>query len=146
MSIRHRKRRKQGVMATKRPITLQPKTETISLADGISITLSQATFPMSLRLTEIENEMKAAHAEEFTEGKEITSLDNARIIFDLFFYPKIAAAVVDKEVPSADEMYTWPMAEIEKVFAVAESLNPQWFEGLNKVALGAVTLDEAKNA
>lgn len=115
------------------------KTEVVEI-EGHKFVLSQANFSMGMQLSKLEEKMQEKW--KTPEGADPV-LPSEQQIFDLFFYPKVAAAIVSQPVPTEDEMFEWPSDYFQLLYDAAERLNPSWFEGLKN--LGNETPEELKN-
>jgi hypothetical protein len=118
-------------------MTLQLKQEVVEFRDGSKITLSESDWPMSMRLSELENEIS------------LRSFDDPKNqLFAVVFYPKMAACVTSEPVPGLDEVLPtngntgWPLTELNKWYEAARRVNPDWFAGLDQIGEAAPKSEE----
>jgi hypothetical protein len=108
-----------------RPFDQESKTWTIGFRDGSKITIIEdADMPsIVLRLLELED-----------EALEHPVDDPDTQIFRLSFYPKMAACVIEGDVPPADVLRKWPSSEINRWYEGVRKINPQWFLALDAIS------------
>ena len=104
------------------PINREPATEVVTFRDGSSLTLCESRDLPSfvLRLIELED-----------EAEKTPSPDDDTRVFRLYVYPKMAAGVIEGEVPPAEQVMRWPSAERTKWYDAARRRNWTWFKSLD---------------
>lgn len=114
-----------------KPFDEETRIETVIFRDGSKIKLvEESGMPgIVLRLLDLEDEAML----EPNDDPDIQ-------IFRLSFYPKMAACVIEGDVPPADLLRKWPTSEINKWYEATRRVNPEWFLQLDAIS------DEAQRA
>jgi hypothetical protein len=100
------------------PAQRDPAVEVVAFRDGSSLTLAEARGLPSfvLRLIELED-----------QAEKNPSADEDTQVFRLGVYPKMAAGVIEGELPPADQVMHWPSIERMKWYDAARRKNSDWF-------------------
>ena len=97
----------------------KPKQETIELRDGKKIIMEESLGRPSFMLRFYQLELQAEE-HPFTD-------DERGQVFQLIFYPKLAACCTINSLPPANEVRHYPRTEINKWMSVSRTLNPDWY-------------------
>lgn len=97
----------------------KPKQETIELRNGFKITMEESLGRPSFMIRFYALEL-LAEEHPFTD-------DERGQVFQLIFYPKLAACCVSNSLPPASEVRHYPRTEINKWMAASRALNPEWY-------------------
>jgi hypothetical protein len=101
-------------------------TRVVEFRDGTKITVSEANYPITLRLEKLQEEANQATPHP----------DPARQLFNLAIYPKLAACSTGK-VLSEEDAFLMPTTEQDKWYQAVREMNPAWFVQLDKAFLEA---------
>ena len=97
-------------------MAIKAKTKKITFSDGSTITVSEATWNISMKLSAIEK-----------NAKESPHPDPDAQLFRLAFYPKLIACVVYGDFPSEEEARSMPETDLDKWYSAVKEMNPRWF-------------------
>ncbi len=104
--------------------------ETVEFSDGTSLVVREATWLEDAALVELEGQAaEVNHAEiqkASEEGRELTATEKKVHFFRHDIYPKIAAPA-SGDVPSEGEARQMPASQLNKWYAAARRVNPDWF-------------------
>ena len=102
--------------------------EKLKFRDGTSLTVNEATWLEDTRLLELEEQGRDKNAAELAAigERELTKLEQKVQFFRLNIYPKMAACS-EGDVPSEEEARRMPSTELNKWYAAAKKVNPDWF-------------------
>lgn len=95
------------------PVTVKKKT--ITFSDGSELTISQANWDISMRLT---------HLEDAARDNPVDDPDQQ--LFMIAFYPRLAACA-EGEVPTEEEARQMPSDDLDLWYATVKEMNPKWF-------------------
>ena len=90
-------------------------TETVEFRDGTKITVSEATWMISMKLQNLQEQA----------GKEPLTDPNEEI-FHTLVYPKLASCSTG-DVPDYATAKDWPSSELDKWYFAVRRVNPDWF-------------------
>ncbi|MEO6565201.1 MAG: hypothetical protein ABIO63_04135 [Casimicrobiaceae bacterium] len=96
-----------------------PIQKIVELRDGLKITMEESLGRPSFMIQFYKLELQAEE-HSFTE-------DERGQIFQLIFYPKLAACCITDNLPSAEEVRHYPRVEINKLMEASRTLNPDWY-------------------
>lgn len=96
-------------------MSLTVKTLTVVLSDRSQIIVSEANWPISMKLSRLE---QAAEATPLTDPDED--------LFHRFMYPKLAACS-EGDVPDEQTAMLMSTADLDLWFEAARELNPSWW-------------------
>jgi hypothetical protein len=96
-------------------VTIQLQTETIELASGTVITVSEATWSSEFIRSQLE-----------TDAKNVVDQDKTLGFFRSNLYP-LMACCVSGDVPSAEESYVLPRTKLDEWYSAVWRLNPDMF-------------------
>ena len=102
-----------------RPFKSKFEFEDVSFRDGSTVRV-YATYGLpsfALKLNELE-----VYAQ-----KNIIKDDPQGQLFQLIFYPKLAAACNGSVIPNANDVRRWPRSEITKWMVASQKMNPDWY-------------------
>ena len=101
-----------------KPLQQIAATEQVTFRDGSSLTISESRDLPSfvLRLIQLED-----------EAEKNPSTDEDTQVFRLGIYPKLAAGVIEGDLPPADQVMHWPSVERMKWYEAARRKNSDWF-------------------
>ncbi len=104
--------------------------ETVEFSDGTSLVVHEATWLEDAQLVELEDkaaEINQAEIEKAKdEGRELTVTEKKVQFFRHDIYPKIAAPS-SGDVPTEEEARLMPASQLNKWYAAARRVNPDWF-------------------
>jgi hypothetical protein len=100
------------------PFEKEAITEVVEFRDGSSLTLAEARGLPSFILRWVELEDQAV--KNPSEDKDFQA-------FRTYVYPRMAACVIEGNVPPADEVWRWPTVERLKWYNGARRTNSDWF-------------------
>jgi len=97
----------------------KPMREEIEFRDGLKVTMEESLGRPSFVIRFYELEL---YAEEHPMEN-----DERGQVFQLIFYPKLAASCVTNILPSAEEVRHWPRTEINRWMEISRRLNSDWY-------------------
>lgn len=102
-----------------RPYVRNLENEEVEFRDGNTIHIFRADGLPSfiLKLIDLEAYARENPIEDDPQGQ----------LFQLMFYPKMAAGCNGSALPSAAEARTWPRAELNKWLEASRRMNPEWY-------------------
>ena len=97
----------------------EPKREQVKFRDGFKITLEESIGRPSflLRFYELELQAEEHPLQDDERGQ----------VFQLIFYPKLAACCITNSLPPAEVVRHWPRTEINHWMTASRELNPDWY-------------------
>jgi len=98
------------------------KKEVVEFRDGSKVTVAEATWSVSIRLQELEEQASKAPREDPSEQ-----------IFHLLVYPKLLACS-SGDVPDLETALMMPSSEIDRWYFAVKRINPDWFVALEQAA------------
>lgn len=96
-----------------------PKQQSVKLRDGKIIIMEESLGRPSFMIRFYKLELQAEE-HPFTD-------DDRGQVFQLIFYPKLAACCMSDNLPSAETIRHYPRVEINKLMAVSRELNSDWY-------------------
>ena len=97
----------------------EARSEQVEFRDGFKITLEEGLGRPSFLLRFYELELQA-------EENPLTD-DERGQVFQLIFYPKLAACCITNSLPPAEVVRSWPRTEINRWMTASRELNPDWY-------------------
>jgi len=102
-----------------KPYVKTLESEEVTFRDGNTIHIFKAEGLPSfiIKLVELEEYANKHPIEDDPQGQ----------LFQLMFYPKMAAACNGSTIPSAEEARSWPRAELNKWMSASRRMNSEWY-------------------
>jgi hypothetical protein len=114
------------------------KKEVVTFRDGSKVTVCEENHTIANVLIDLENKTNAElQAEGELAVKEKREPDFTKWGWSVL-YNKMAACSTG-DVPTLEESEQWPSVEVDKWYAAARRINPQWFKPLDDLKDAEVT-------
>ena len=96
---------------------MELSTETVTFRDGTTLTVMEANWAVSIKLTDLEEQARQnPHPDAVTQKLKSN------------VYPKLAACSLGEHIPTLEETAAMPSRELDKWFLAVKRMNPDWFE------------------